>query len=400
MLIPSDLLSRQPSNALLLGEFYSRPDVFDADVLSVFNARGLCAGHLSSIPGIGDWFLFEIASESIIVVRDGDAAIRGFLNVCRHRGSLICTKSSGSSMRFVCPYHAWTYDLDGSLVGTPGACDDSPPQTTSLREVSTRVAGGLVFVCISERPPEFERAAVTIQAALEPHGWGDARIAHREAFQIDANWKLAVENYQECYHCDAVHSLFPRSHATALPDDQAGEWRVRARSRLSGMGIDIPEVHGWPLSHSSEIVECYHDALLPGFVSGTVDGRPASRLMGQFLDYNGGFTLLDVGPLSFFLAYSDYGVMFSFNPQGPQRTLMDVTWLVGKDSIEGHDYYVDHLTELWVHTSKEDKVAIERVQRGVVSNFYSPASVGPRESVPLAFTSWYVRLLSQSSTAS
>jgi Rieske 2Fe-2S family protein len=143
-----------------------------------------------------------------------------------------------------------------------------------------------------------------------------------------------------------------------------------------------------------EMVACFHDALHPEYVTGSVDGAALAPLMGDFSDYSGGVTLFDVGPSSFFLAYPDYGVLFMFIPKGPQETDLEINWLVADDAVEGEDYDLDRLIELWDLTSREDKRIIEQTQEGVNSRYYRPGPCGVMETTPRAFIEWYLGQIS------
>ena len=390
------LIARQPKGAGLLQEFYSDPQVFLLDIERVHLSRWICVGHESRVRSSGDWFRSDIAGESIIIVRGQDDRVRCLLNVCRHRGSRVCQEEEGSSPTLVCPYHAWSYDLKGKLQAARQMAPDFNVADWKLHEIHVRILEGLIFVCFAEEAPSFDHAERTVNAGLRPYGWGRAKVAHRKTYSVNANWKLATDNYQECFHCGPVHSEFPRSHATANPDEEVSELRAESNRRLREMGIEIPTVHDWPLCRTpnEEMVECFHDALHPGYVTGSVDGAPLAPLMGEFSDYEGGVTLFDVGPSSFFLAYPDYGVLFMFIPKGPQETDMEVNWLVADDAVEGEDYDLERLINLWDLTSLEDKLVIEQTQEGVNSRYYQPGPSGVMETTLRAFIEWYLGQIS------
>jgi Rieske 2Fe-2S family protein len=386
-----DLLDRQPRGKALLQDFYSDPDIFERDVSRIHLRRWLCVGHESRIPRPGDWFVFDVANESLIIVRGRDERVRALVNVCRHRGSHVCYEREGNSRVLVCPYHAWTYDLDGRLRSARLMGDDFDPSGHGLTQVQLRIVEGVIFVCFAEEPPGFERVEETIRATLGRYGWAEARVAHRESYSVDANWKLVTENYQECYHCSPAHPEFSRFHATEKPDSVVGELRAEAAARSRAMGIDIPYVTEWPAGlPGQEGVSCSHDATYPGSVTGSQDGRPLAPLMGDFQDYDGGFTYVEVGPSSFFLAYPDHGVMYLFVPRQAQKTDMEVLWLVRAGAKEGVDYDVERLTWMWHVTSLADKRIIDHNQRGVNSRYYRPGPYGPMECATQGFASWYL----------
>ena len=269
--------------------------------------------------------------------------------------------------------------------------DMSPP---ALPQLQLRILEGLIFVCFAENPPGLEDAERMLRASLGRYGWSNARIAHRQTYTVDANWKLATENYQECYHCTPAHPEFSRWHATEKPDEEVAELRAAAAERARAMGIEIPNVSDWPYSApGQEMADSSYDATYPGSVTGSEDGQPVAPLMGDFSDYDGGFCYADVGPASFFLAYPDHGVVYLFIPRAAPKTDMEIIWLVKETANEGVDYEREKLTWLWDVTSVADKLIIDQNQQGVNSRYYGPGPYGPMESQTRSFTEWYLQEL-------
>ena len=385
------LLERQPPGSALLQELYRDPLIFEHDIERIHLRHWLCVGHESRIPRPGDWYRYDLAGESLVLVRGRDDAVRALINVCRHRGSHVCYDEQGSSPVFTCPYHAWTYELDGSLK-TARNMPDLDRAGYGLDAIHARVMEGLIFVCFAEDPPPLDDVEVMLRASLGRYGWGSARVAHRERYSVDANWKLVTENYQECYHCRPAHPEFSRHHSTDKPDDETVEMRAVATERAAAMGIEIPLVSSWPAGTAPgrEGMGCWHDATYPGSVTGSEDGQGVAPLMGDFTDYDGGFTYVDVGPASFFLAYPDHGLAYLFIPRDAQKTDMEVIWLVASDAKEGVDYDLERLKWMWHVTSLADKRIIDHNQQGVNSRFYRPGPYGPMESSTRAFAEWYL----------
>ncbi len=385
------LRARQPAGSPLLREFYADPHIFARDLSRIHLRRWLCVGHESRIPKRGDWFLFDLAEESLIIVRGRDERVRALVNVCRHRGSHVCYEHEGNAKVLVCPYHAWAYDLDGRLRSTRHMGAEFDVSQYALVQVHVRIVEGLIFVCFADDPPRLDDTERTLRASLGRYGWGSATVAHREIYSVDANWKLVTENYQECYHCRPAHPEFARFHATEKPDEAVEELRAEAARRAQSMGIDIPKVFDWPEgSAGQEGVSCAHDALYPGSVTGSEDGRALAPLMGDFEDYDGGFTYVDVGPASFFLAYPDHGVIYLFIPRAPQKTDMEIIWLVKGSAREGVDYDRARLTWMWHVTSTADQRILNHNQKGVNSRYYRPGPYGPMEGQTRCFVEWYL----------
>jgi Rieske 2Fe-2S family protein len=389
----ANLIARQPSGRSLLQEFYSDPAIYARDLERIHLRQWLCVGHESRIPNPGDYFLYEIAGESLIVVRGRDAVVRALVNVCRHRGSHVCYEKEGNAKVLVCPYHAWSYELDGELRSARKMDKDVEASDHSLATVRAEIVEGLIFVSFAAEPFALDDVRSVLGASLGRYGWASARMAHRELYAVDANWKLAVENYFECYHCGPAHPEFARHHATeSWTDPNTEKLRKVLRERSKAMGVEIPTVSHWPfpIEPDQESAECFHDATYPGSVTGSENGQGVAPLMGDFSDYEGGFTYADVGPASFFLAYSDYGVLYLFTPRDVQKSEMEVVWLVRGDAREGVDYDLKKLIWMWDVTSIADKRIIDHNQRGVNSRYYRPGPYGEMESHTREFTEWYL----------
>ena len=372
------LVSRQPKGTPLLQEFYSDPAIFARDIERIHFRHWLCVGHESRIPDAGDWFRFDLAEESIIVVRGRDDRVRALVNVCRHRGSRVCYEEQGNARMLVCPYHAWTYDLDGKLRTARQMGANFDTSQHALPEIHVRILESLVFVCFAEDPPSLDDAERMLATSVRHYGWGSAKVAHRATYSVDANWKLATENYQECYHCAPAHPEFSRWHATEKPDEEVAELRSAAAERAQAMGIEIPNVAGCPYgAPGQELAGSSYDATYPGSVTGSEDGQGVAPLMGDFSDYDGGFCYADIGPASFFLAYPDHGMVYLFIPRSAQRTDMEILWLVEETAREDLDYERAKLTWLWDVTSVADKHIIYPNEQGSNSRYYRPGPYGP-----------------------
>jgi phenylpropionate dioxygenase-like ring-hydroxylating dioxygenase large terminal subunit len=387
----ASLLKRQPAGCSLTQPFYGDAAIFRRDIDRVLARHWLCAGHASQAAHPGDYFLFELASESVIVARGEDGTLRGFANVCRHRGSRICSEQGGSAKFLVCPYHGWTYGLDGALLAARHMAADFDAATHGLKPVHLRVIEGLVFVSFAKAPLGLENVETTLRDCFGPYGWAEARVAHREHYAIAANWKLAVENYLECYHCAPSHPEYSRLHALEQPAARTAALNARMIERSAALGIAIGEHNHWDSSAGGgEAVFGFRYALYDGVATGSEDGKPVAPLMGRFRDYDGGATSVHLGPASFLLAYPDHGVIYRFIAKTPSSCEMEVIWLVRSDARDGVDYDVEKLTWLWKVTSEADKRIIEANQRGVDSRYYEPGPYAPMEYNTKRYIAWYL----------
>lgn len=394
--LPALIGGRRPGHALAR-DFYTDAAIFERDMERMLLRHWFCAGHVSSIPRAGDYRVVDLGSESVIIVRTSADEVRALLNVCRHRGSRLVAGSSGKaqSARLTCPYHAWTYDLDGNLLVARQMPESFQRADHALRALPVRIMEGLIFTTFAQQPLDLGSAAQALAASAGVHGWASAKVAHREMYSIKANWKLTVENYMECYHCTPAHPEFAKRHVYARPAEQAMELERAGRKRAEALGIVVPDVdrYGCAAGAGCESVAVMRSALHEGMVSATDDGRSVARLMGAFSAPDGNSTYFDIGPISDFLAYPDHGVIYRFIPRSVDHTDMEVIWLVHQEAVEGVDYDVERLTWLWKTTSAEDKKIVEMNQAGVNSRFFEPGPYSLQESYAARFVDWYLKEL-------
>ncbi len=396
--LAAHIRNHQPGHALAR-EFYTEPSIFDHDMQRMLLRHWFCAGHISSIPRPGDFLVVDLGSESVIIVRTTAGEVRALLNVCRHRGSRLVTGRCGKaqSARLTCPYHAWSYDLDGNLMVARQMPESFRRDDMALRSLAVRVMEGLIFTTFAQEPRDLCAAADALARSAGVHGWSAAKVAHRELYSIKANWKLAVENYMECYHCTPAHPEFAKRHVYARPAEQAADLERAGRTRAATLGIVVPDVdhYGLAAGANCESVAVMRSALHDGMASATDDGRSVARLMGAFSASDGNSTYFDIGPISDFLAYPDHGVIYRFIPRSADHTEMEVLWLVHQEAVEGVDYDVGRLTWLWKTTSAEDKKIVEMNQAGVNSRFFVPGPYSLQETYAARFVEWYLEELGQ-----
>ena len=388
--------------------FYQREDIFRRDI-DLLSQRWLLVDHESRISQPGDWFLVDVGVDSYIVARGRDGIIRAFHNVCRHRGSRLCLESSGNSSLFVCPYHAWSYRLDGALKSAREMNPDFQPEDHGLLEVASEVRHGLVFISPHGTDGSFDDEFAAFDEVLGFHGLDRAKVAARRTYPTVANWKLVVENFLECYHCLPAHPEYSAVHSrTKLEAFGAGPGSgdpaavERFRPRLDEWG-KLAE----SLGHPTTIIESGADSLQmaqvarspigdAAVVSETKDGQPACRrLMGSFEESDGGQTGVTFSPVAYLLANCDSAFVITFRPLGPLSTEVDALWLVDEDAVEGSDYDVDRLMWVWDTTLVQDKTITENNQRGVLSSGYRPGPYARSEARVDTFVQWYLRSWSE-----
>ncbi len=384
--------------------FYRSARVYAKELDEILFKGWLYAGHVSQVADVGDYFVFDLGDDSVVVVRGGDGEIHALANVCRHRGSRVCTDSVGSCKAFVCPYHGWVYDLDGRLKAARSMEQrvGFDPDAYALPRIRWAVFEGLIFINCDPAASPFENALETIEPALGPYHLSTAQIAHRQNYPVAANWKLALENYLECYHCATAHRAYAKRHTLEAPakvvESRNAEMLDHAEGRTGVPGITLRRSEVYRAAPGFGC--CVHTmryALYDGFETGSRDGRPLAPLMGDFKGYDGGAGDFQLGPLAFMLGYPDYCVLYRFTPRGIDRTDMELVWFVRGDAEEGRDYQRDALTWLWDRTTREDQTLIERTSQGVHSRFFEPGPYQPeQERLCIEFVDWYLEAMARS----
>ncbi len=396
------LVDRYADGHSLEAPFYTSQEVFDLDMRAIFEAHWLFVATEAELPEPGDYVTIDIGRYSVIVVRDDDEGVRAFHNVCRHRGSRLLDDPCGSVGNLVCPYHHWTYGVDGSLRHADNQAADFDRSRFSLRPVHVRVVEGLIFLCLADEPPaDFEEVMDRVRPYLAPYDMGRAKLAHRVDILETGNWKLVMENNRECYHCDGHPELltayFPLHGYTK--DDVPPRLR-RVWERFEQATADLAAActrQGIPLRGLREL-----DERPTGFMisHAPLDGAGRSysaggqgvchRLLGSIADPAFGDLHLHLQPNSWFHMLSDHAVVFSVLPLTPTTTQLRTIWLVHPDAEEGRDYDVESLTHVWNATNAQDSAFVARTQRGVADPGYLPGPYSQVEGDVEAFVSWYV----------
>ena len=187
--------------------YYVAPEVFQKEAERIFARRWLCVGREDRIPAPGDYFLQPVGNESIIILRDKAGALRAHYNVCRHRGTRLCEEHSGRfSETIQCPYHAWTYALDGRLIGAPssGDIEGFSKSDYPLHNVAIQSWEGFLFINLDQEPEPFAKAFERLVGRFTRFNLPNLAVARTIEYDVRANWKLLFQNYSECYHCGPV----------------------------------------------------------------------------------------------------------------------------------------------------------------------------------------------------
>lgn len=353
-------------------ERYVSPEIFAEEQRKIFAQQWNCAGRASRLSHPGDFFVRTIAGESLIVVRGRDGRLRAFFNVCRHRGTQLCNLASGQfSETIQCPYHAWTYSIDGRLIGAPHMQDaegfdkrDYPLHSAAVAEWE-----GFVFVNIADDPAPFAQAFESMLTRVERFRIGGLKTGHAVRYEVNANWKLVFQNYSECLHCPMIHPEL----STVLP------YQSGANDLISG-----PFLGGYM-------------EITPPNESATLSGRACGRLVSQALSDDDRrrafyYTLM---PNMFLSIHPDYVNYYMLTPVAPDRTVVESEWMFNPSNDGDPAFNPDDAIKFWDVTNRQDWDICERSQLGISSSRYEPGPYSPRESIPAAWDREYLRMMSE-----
>jgi len=375
--------------------FYTNPGIFELELEKIVYRNWILAGHVSELAQPGDFKVLAVARESAIIVRGQDGRLRAFANVCRHRGSLVCLEAQGQATRFSCPYHGWVYGLDGALLAARDMPAGFDRAAYGLKPVSFDIVHGLMFICFSDSPPALDGCRRDLAGPMAMFDFPNLKVAARRSYSIPANWKLCIENYQECYHCATAHPEYARMHTLTLDLDKRARMREELKARMPACGVDEFEFDRIDTkARPGEMGYGYtRSALFRKYRTGSEDGQPVAPLLGAFTDYDGGASDFSFGAFSFLLAYSDHVVAYVFTPVDQHHSTCEIYWLVRGDAEEGRDYDVARLTWLWHVTTLADKEIITNNARGVQSRYYEPGPFARMEQAERNYTEWLLQEL-------
>jgi Rieske 2Fe-2S family protein len=387
-----ELLARRVPGFSLEQPFYTASEIFDLDLEHIHYKEWLFAIPACEIPKSGDYVVYEVGAYSVVIVRGVDSVIRAFHNSCRHRGSVLCKTKKGRNPRLVCPYHQWTYDLDGKLLWARDMGEDFDTAQYGLTAVHCEIIHGLVYICLADQAPDIEPFASVAKQYLAAHDLEYSKVAFESTIIEQANWKLVWENNRECYHCAGNHPslcrTFPedaRAIGSSSDGVQTGDLDAHiARCEAVGAtsAYQMSPMGEWrfvrvPLTGTAE--------------SYTLDTKAAVNLPNSSIPFKNAGSLLKFNyPSTWNHFLADHALVFRVTPISPTQTEVSTKWLVHKDAVEGRDYDLKRLTEVWLATNAEDKEVVENNQRGIETPAYK---VGPYSEVQeggvIQFGNWY-----------
>lgn len=386
---------RQPHHALTR-ELYSDAEVYRADLEQIWHREWIFVGHTLELEKPGQYMTVQIGDHPVAVVRGSDGTVRAFHNVCRHRGSKVCQGASGKAARLVCPYHKWTFGLDGKLLYAGNMGEGFDADTHGLKPVHCAVVETCIYVCVADVAPDFETFALAVRPFLAPHHLDNCKVAHESSIVEKGNWKLVFENNRECYHCEGSHpellNSFVENHSVAGvadgDDPELTAFWDRCEARGLPSRLRMAENGQFRMTRIP---------LAAGAVSYTMDGQPAvnSRLDSSDVENIGALLYFNY-PSTWNHFLGDHALSFRVLPLGPGETLVTTKWLVPKTAQEGLDYDLHNLTRVWIATNDQDRELVEGTHAGISSPAYQPGRYSDvAENGPKQFDDWYCQTMQQ-----
>ena len=385
----AQLLKADRKGMTLPRDLYVSEEAFRFDTQVMLKSVWLYACTVAHVKNPGDYFVFEVAHNSIIIIRGRDNEVRAFWNSCRHRGARICEEQRGRAPRLTCPYHQWTYGLDGALLAARSMAEDFDKKQNGLMPVALENVGGLIFICMDDNPPPIDRVKADIVDQIGVYDLERCKVAVQDNYIEDANWKLVMENNRECYHCDVGHpELISVLGTTGFGKDApADDYLETKRADWQALGIDH-DVIEFPDGWWHRIARL---ALANGAVTQSIDGKLAcQKLIGPFKAPETSSLSVWTQPNSWHHFCCDHVVTFSLTPIGPDKTLLRTSWLVHEDAVEGVDYNPDHLAALWRATNVQDGHFSMVNHQGIANDGYVQGPYAVEENLVEDFKDFYV----------
>jgi phenylpropionate dioxygenase-like ring-hydroxylating dioxygenase large terminal subunit len=311
--------------------WYVDPEVLRREQERIFRQAWQYAGHLGEAPEPGTFFATRAGRTPVVVTRARDGELRAFLNVCRHRGFPV-VEGTGTRETLQCPYHAWTYGLDGSLRSAPRAeeIEDFDRESLGLCAVAVDTWGPFVFVNTSPEPEPLAAALGSMPAQVAELGLdvGDLVFSTRWEAELEANWKVVCENFLECYHCSVAHPQLAE-----LLDVSVDAYALSTDGRLSSQHGPVRETPRTRMHMGGELPRSQFHFLWPNLGVNIFPGRPN----------------ISIGPIV---------------PLGPDRTYRFLDYFFGSDVDQA---WIDELMAFDDQVGREDKALVEGVHRGIAS---------------------------------
>jgi Rieske 2Fe-2S family protein len=355
------------SGRMLPREAYTSEEVLAWEREHLFSRSWVCAGRSESIPDIGSRLAVDVAGAAVLLVRDEGRVLHGFHNVCRHRGHELAPCGAAVTRGAIhCPYHAWTYSLDGALVRTP-RFDPPPgfdPSEHGLIGVAVEEWQGWVFVNVAADAMPLADHLGRFADICAPYEPGRLVIGATHEYRSPANWKLPIENYHECYHCSAIH---PELCAVSPPDS----------------GDNLHEPGMW--AGGTMILEAHAETM-------SLDGRSGGVMLpGLSAAQSRDVIYIGLYPNMLVSLHPDYVMTHRIVPLAADDTWVECQWLFDPDAVARRDFDPSYAVDFWDITNRQDWAACEGVQRGLKSAGYRPGPFSMTEDAVCEWVQWLAR---------
>ncbi|MGH8868370.1 MAG: aromatic ring-hydroxylating oxygenase subunit alpha [Actinomycetes bacterium] len=363
----ADSLAPLGSSRMLPRQAYADPVVFAWEQANFFSGW-VCTGRATDdLVEPGSRRAVGIGGSTVLLVRGEDGLLRAFANVCRHRGhELLPCGGSARKRAIVCPYHGWSYRLDGSLLNAPGFRDVEgfAPEGLGLVEMPLAEWHSWVFVDPSREAGAFAAHVGALEDIVKPYAPESLTVTTTHEYEVAANWKVIVENYQECYHCTLIH---PELCQVSPPD--------------SGETLDLPGdwVGGWM-------------DLKPAVETMSLDGRSQGATIATLDDHGKAAVMYaSVFPNLLVSLHPDYVMTHRLTPLAPDATRIECAWLFPAEVAAADGFDPAYAVDFWDLTNRQDWAACESVQRGFGSPLQVSGPLAPAEDGVQHFVSRIAR---------
>jgi Rieske 2Fe-2S family protein len=353
----------------LAGRYYTSNDVLEQERERIFTHDWICVGREEHLAQSGSYFIANVGGESLIVVRDANGSIHAHYNVCRHRGTRLCETTGGKfTGSIVCPYHAWTYGLDGRLMAARNMRDVPDFQESDFPLHSAAITSweGFLFVNLAERPQPFATALAPLVGRFDRWNIRALREAKRIDYDLACNWKLILQNYSECYHCPLVHPQLDKVSPWDSGRNDLGSGPVLGGFMSLRHGTDSMTLSG----HSAR-------QALPG-----LDAEDRERVY-----------YYEIFPSLLLSLHPDYVMAHYLTPVAVDRTHVTCTWLFDPGQMAQPDFDASDAVEFWDMTNRQDWHVCELSQLGVSSRAYTPGPYAHAEGLLHAFDTHYLGVM-------
>jgi Rieske 2Fe-2S family protein len=342
-------------------EAYQSAELFAWEQEHIFNRHWVCLGRSENLLAPGQVRALAMGEEEVLLARDAEGTLRAFANVCRHRGHPLVPVGEAIDVRLIrCPYHSWSYRLDGSLRAAPVLTQnpDFDMSEWPLHAVRVEEWRGWAFLNLTEEAPTVAETMGNLDEVLAPYEPGRLQTVARHSYEIAANWKLVVENYHECYHCTSIHPEL----CQVTPVDSGED--IQPTGLWCG-GTMVLKDHAVTMSLTGESQGANFRGLRAG--------------QEREVLYLGVFPNLLISP------HPDYVMTHRLVPLSPDRTFIECDWLFAPESLALDGFDPSYAVDFWDITNREDWTACESVMRGVNNRGYRPGPLSGWEGTVYQF---------------